>query len=126
MRARFRRVAAIAVLALVAESSGFAAVPVVQALAPSRELKGVAPERAVSPMVNPPGLVYAPESPNGQGYQGEAEPNNSAGTASPLTGTNLVVRANLFPPGDIDFFSFTAAAGDRIYAAIMSSGSAGT
>ncbi|MGE0641311.1 MAG: proprotein convertase P-domain-containing protein, partial [Thermoanaerobaculia bacterium] len=62
----------------------------------------------------------------GLGYQGAAEPNNSAGTASPHTGTNLVVRANLFPPGDIDFFSFTAAAGDRIYAAIMSSGSAGT
>ncbi len=62
----------------------------------------------------------------GQGYQGEVEPNGTAATASPLTGTNLVVRATLFPNGDIDYYSFTGNAGDRVYAATMTSASAGS
>ena len=62
----------------------------------------------------------------GQGYAGEVEPNNTSATATPLTGTDLVVRANLFPNGDIDFFSFSATAGDRVYAATMTSFSAGS
>ncbi len=61
----------------------------------------------------------------GQAYAGEVEPNGTSATATPLAGTNLVVRANLFPNGDIDFFSFSATAGDRIYAATMTSFSAG-
>jgi len=62
----------------------------------------------------------------GQGYLGEAEPNGTSATASPIAGTNVVVRANLFPNGDIDFYSFTANAGDRIYAATMTAFSAGS
>ena len=62
----------------------------------------------------------------GQGYLGEVEPNGTSATASPIAGTNVVVRANLFPNGDIDFYSFTANAGDRIYAATMTSFSAGS
>jgi uncharacterized repeat protein (TIGR01451 family)/fimbrial isopeptide formation D2 family protein len=54
------------------------------------------------------------------------EPNGTSATASPLAGTNLVVRGNLFPNGDVDFYSFTAAAGDKIYAATMTSFSAGS
>ncbi|NJL29563.1 MAG: hypothetical protein HC897_17585 [Thermoanaerobaculia bacterium] len=78
------------------------------------------------PANHPRGLTYSPVFPNGQGYAGEVEPNGTFATASPLAGTNLVVRANLFPNGDVDFFSFSATAGDRIYAAIMTSISAGS
>src|SRR6185436_9411454 len=62
----------------------------------------------------------------GQGYVGEVEPNGTSGTATPLGASpNLVVRANLFPSGDIDFYSFTATAGNRVYAATMTAFSAG-
>jgi uncharacterized repeat protein (TIGR01451 family) len=70
-------------------------------------------------------LRIAPFLITGQGYDAEVEPNGTFGTASPLTGTNLVARGFLFPVGDIDFYSFSATAGDRIYAAIMTSFSAG-
>ncbi|MEO6066299.1 MAG: pre-peptidase C-terminal domain-containing protein, partial [Lysobacterales bacterium] len=85
-------------------------------------LKGVAPIRASTPAT----ASTSPAIPFGQGYVGEAEPNGTFGTASPLGGTDLVVRANLFPNGDVDFYSFTAAAGDRVYAATMTSASAGS
>ncbi|HSS78772.1 MAG TPA: PPC domain-containing protein, partial [Thermoanaerobaculia bacterium] len=62
----------------------------------------------------------------GQGYLREVEPNGTAATATPIAGTNAVVRANLFPNGDIDFYSFQANAGDRVYAATMTSFSAGS
>jgi uncharacterized repeat protein (TIGR01451 family) len=62
----------------------------------------------------------------GQGYQNEVEPDGTAATASPIVGTNAVVKGNLYPNGDIDFYSFTANAGDRIYAATMTSFSAGS
>jgi len=61
----------------------------------------------------------------GQGYLREVEPNGTTATATPIAGTNAVVRANLFPNGDIDFYSFQANAGDRVYAATMTSFSAG-
>ncbi|WP_257385976.1 beta strand repeat-containing protein [Tahibacter caeni] len=86
--------------------------------------KGVQPLRAAAPPPPAP-ASYAPR-PFGQAYAGEVEPNGTAATASPLTGTNFVVRANLFPNGDIDFYSFQANAGDRVYAATMTSASAGS
>ncbi len=86
--------------------------------------KGVQPLRAASP-ASPAPHSYAPV-PFGQGYAGEVEPNGSAATASPLSGTNLVVRANLYPNGDIDYYAFQANAGDRVYAATMTSASAGS
>jgi uncharacterized repeat protein (TIGR01451 family) len=70
--------------------------------------------------------LVVPQQPLGQGYVGEVEPNGTSATASPLTGTNLVVRGNIFPVGDIDFYSFTATAGDRVYSAIMTAASAGS
>ena len=91
-----------------------------------REVKGQPIDsRPSSSGLVPRGLRYAPGAVAGQGYVGEVEPNGSAATATPLPGTNLVVRANLFPNGDIDFYSFTAAAGDRVYVASMTSFSAG-
>ena len=61
----------------------------------------------------------------GQSYVAEAEPNGTFATATPIAGANAVVRASLFPNGDIDFYSFTANAGDRVYAATMTSFVAG-
>ncbi|MDX1997344.1 MAG: IPTL-CTERM sorting domain-containing protein, partial [Thermoanaerobaculia bacterium] len=57
----------------------------------------------------------------GLAFSGEVEPNGTSATATPLPGTSGVVQANVFPGNDVDFFSFTAAAGDRIYAATMTS-----
>lgn len=55
----------------------------------------------------------------------ETEPNDTPATANALGGSSAVVRGNAFPAGDIDFFSFTAQAGDRVYAATMTSFSPG-
>jgi uncharacterized repeat protein (TIGR01451 family) len=86
-------------------------------------VKGAIPTRA--PSAAPPAAArYAPV-PFGQAYGGETEPNGTTATATPIADTNTVIRANLFPNGDIDFFSFQANAGDRVYAATMTSASAG-
>nr|WP_157627022.1 putative Ig domain-containing protein [Spirosoma luteum] len=53
-------------------------------------------------------------------------PNNTAATATPLGGTSVKMRGNLFPTGDVDFYSFNATAGDRVYAAVMTAFSAGS
>ena len=88
--------------------------------------KGQVSERPAVPVEVPAGLRYAGPPSEAQGYAGEVEPNGTSATATPLAGTNVVVRANLFPNGDIDFYSFTATAGDRIYAATMTGFSAGS
>jgi uncharacterized repeat protein (TIGR01451 family) len=62
----------------------------------------------------------------GMGYDGEVEPNNSSASASPLAGRQGVVRAKLWPAADIDFFAIEAQAGDRLYAGVMTSASAGS
>jgi uncharacterized repeat protein (TIGR01451 family) len=87
------------------------------------EVKGVAPARPAAPYTGP--LAAAPNAPLGMGFGTEVEPNNTTATASPLTGSDAVVRAALFPNGDVDVYSFTANAGDRVYAAAMTSASAG-
>ncbi|HWS28122.1 MAG TPA: IPTL-CTERM sorting domain-containing protein [Xanthomonadales bacterium] len=89
----------------------------------STDVKGQTAARPSTPALP---SVYAPAAPLGQGYAGEVEPNGSFATASPLGATNVVARANLFPNGDVDFYSFTANAGDRVYAATMTSFSAGS
>jgi uncharacterized repeat protein (TIGR01451 family) len=91
-----------------------------------RQTKGKSLEaRPASAGVRPRGLRTPSVVFRGQGYASEVEPNGTTATATPLVGTNLVVRANLFPNGDIDFYSFTANAGDKVYAAAMTSFSAG-
>jgi uncharacterized repeat protein (TIGR01451 family) len=47
----------------------------------------------------------------------EAEPNNAFGVANPIAGSSAQITGNIFPAADVDFYSFTAAAGDRVYAA---------
>lgn len=54
----------------------------------------------------------------------EVEPNNTLGAATALSGASAVCEGNVFPNADVDYFSFTATAGDRIYAAVMTSFSA--
>lgn len=78
-------------------------------------------ERPVAPHQGPRDVPYAP---TGQGYVGEIEPNGTYATATPLGGSNVVARGNIYPGGDVDFFSFDAVAGDRVYAAVMTSFSA--
>jgi hypothetical protein len=51
---------------------------------------------------------------------GELEPNNTSGTATPIgaalnAARYLVVSASINPMGDLDFFTFTATAGSRIW-----------
>ncbi len=57
----------------------------------------------------------------GQGFVAEVEPNGTSATATPIPGASNVVQGNVFPNADVDFFSFTGAAGDRVYAAVMTS-----
>lgn len=54
----------------------------------------------------------------------ETEPNNAPGTATGLAGPLARITGNIFPNGDVDYYSFTAHAGDRVYAATMTSASA--
>ncbi|MGD9583865.1 MAG: proprotein convertase P-domain-containing protein [Lysobacterales bacterium] len=89
------------------------------------EIKGVNNEPKPS-LASPGAATRSPVAPFGQGMAGEIEPNGSSATATPLAGNNLVVRGTLFPNGDVDFYAFTAAAGDRFYAATMTSWSAGS
>lgn len=58
--------------------------------------------------------------PGNFGY--ESEPNNTVATADVLGALPTV--GNIFPNGDVDVYSFTAAAGDRVYAATMTNFSA--
>jgi subtilisin-like proprotein convertase family protein len=51
------------------------------------------------------------------GQVNEVEPNGTSATATPIANANAKVRGNVFPVNDVDFYSFTATMGDRIYAA---------
>ncbi|MCX7562549.1 choice-of-anchor D domain-containing protein [Xanthomonadaceae bacterium XH05] len=62
-----------------------------------------------------------PYVPMGQGYGGEVEPNGTSATATPLDGRQGVIRADVWPAADVDVYAIQANAGDRIYAATMTS-----
>ncbi len=57
----------------------------------------------------------------GQSLVGEIEPNNTITDANTLSSNNTAVLGNIYPNADVDYFSFTAVAGDRVYAAVMTS-----
>ncbi len=89
--------------------------------APPAEAKGAVPSgKAAQPGAALEGML----SPDGMAMFGEIEPNNSAATANVLPTPPLVAMANIFPATDVDYFSFTGNAGDRVYAAVMTSFSA--
>ncbi len=92
-------------------------------ITPPEDAKGVPDSGGRT--VSPGSAVRVPYAPARQGFAGETEPNGTTATASPIAGTNVVLRGMLYPNGDVDFYSFTASAGDRVYAATMTSFSAG-
>lgn len=60
----------------------------------------------------------------GQSFVEEAEPNDTAAAATATGGTDVVLRGDVYGNGDVDYWSFTAVAGDRVYAAVQTSFSA--
>jgi hypothetical protein len=60
----------------------------------------------------------------GQNLIAETEANDTAATANPLAGNDIVVTGSISPNSDMDFFSFTANANDRVYAATQTGFSA--
>lgn len=65
---------------------------------------------------------------SGARWTSEVEPNGDAASASPITLNNgaALIQGNLFPNGDVDYYSFQGNAGDRVYAALMTAASAGS
>ncbi|MBK8594759.1 MAG: pre-peptidase C-terminal domain-containing protein [Holophagales bacterium] len=59
----------------------------------------------------------------GQSFVEEVEPNETAVAATPAGGTDVVFRGHVFPVGDVDVYSFSGTAGDKVYAATMTSAS---
>ena len=59
-------------------------------------------------------------NPQGQNIASEIESNNLPILATPLL-TGSVIEGNIFPAADVDYFQFSATAGDRVYAATMTS-----
>jgi uncharacterized repeat protein (TIGR01451 family) len=82
------------------------------------EIKGAAPER---PNAGAAHSAAVPAAPLGAGQAGEVEPNGTPASATALAGTQGVARGNITPNGDVDFYAISAQAGDRLYAAVMTS-----
>ncbi len=120
------RVFMLALVGLLITSLGFAASPPEAtganlAAAPASAAHSYAPVDAVSAIASRGAAL----SPTGQTLLKETEPNNAVETAN-LIASGGVVEGAIFPSLDIDFFTFTASAGDRVYAATMTSFSAGS
>src|SRR5262249_46530595 len=49
----------------------------------------------------------------------ETEGNDSASTATPLSGSDVKITGNIPAGTDVDYYAFTAQARDRVYAATM-------
>ena len=76
-----------------------------------------APARATAPL--------RPEAPRGQALGGEIEPNGFYTQATSIS-SGRTIRANSYPILDVDYYAFRALAGDRVYAAAMTSFSPGS
>ena len=129
MGTRLRRplMALFALCLTLAPRAADAAVPQYQILdvTPTQDVKGAATVDGKSPVST--SSIAIPHAILGQGYGGEVEPNGTTATASPHREQRHGRRAaSLFPNGDVDYYRFTAAAGDRVYAAAMTSFSAGS
>jgi hypothetical protein len=78
-----------------------------------------------------PGTVLdgpGPFAPQGMAMFEESEPNDSPAAANALPSTHVVVNGTTvpaLPTPDLDYFSFTGSAGDRVYAATMTAFSSG-
>jgi MYXO-CTERM domain-containing protein len=80
-------------------------------------LAGDEPEAEAPPLAAAAQPLTQPVAP-------ETEPNGASATATPITSLPAVNEGNIYPLADVDYYSFTAAAGDRLYAATMTAGSA--
>ena len=70
---------------------------------------------------------FAPRPPAidvGSARYPEIEPNDIITQANNLPGGYISVLGNIYPNADVDYFAFTASAGDRVYAATSTSFSA--
>lgn len=54
----------------------------------------------------------------------EVEPNGTVATAMPITTNPAKMRGYIYPNGDVDLYSFSAVAGNKVFAAVMTSFSA--
>ncbi len=70
------------------------------------------------------GFQFA-DVPAGMSFFNETEPNDTAATANALPGSQTAVYGTISPAIEVDFFSFTATAGDRVYAATQTQWSNG-
>jgi len=71
------------------------------------------------------GLLVSGAAQAGPVYTVEVEPNGTSGAATPLA-SGAAARGTVYPNADIDFWSFSATAGDRVYAAVITNLSAGS
>jgi subtilisin-like proprotein convertase family protein len=62
----------------------------------------------------------------GAGVGQEKEPNDTSATANPITGSEAKIRGSVIPATDVDFYSFPAVTGDKIYAAVQTAWSPGS
>ena len=77
------------------------------------------------PEAKAPEVTARDEAPLGQPLVAENEPNAASGSANAI-GNDVVVRANVVPSGDNDFFRFQAPANARVYAATVTAFSSAT
>lgn len=54
----------------------------------------------------------------------EIEPNETAAAATFISGKTAKIRADVYPNADVDYFSFYAAAGEKVYIATMTANTA--
>jgi subtilisin-like proprotein convertase family protein len=120
----------LAVIGVLAFSVAVAAdPPVISTLVPVTD----ASDSAAKPLPAPQSLGFGGMRPramlnstSGSSWPAEVEPNGTPATATPLSLVNgaAVIQGNAFPNGDVDYYSFTGSAGDRVYAAVVASASA--
>ena len=121
----------LAALTVVALLAAFAA-PTAAAQRPSDlpirivEVGGDAELKVVPPGTKvPEARELTPYSLDGMTLPTESEPNDDFTTANPLGGSQAVLLGTIAPAVDVDYYSFTGLAGDRVYAATMTSFSGG-
>jgi hypothetical protein len=88
----------------------------VRALAPDEAAMEAVGEKVPEYRV-PPGQALV--APKGMSFFAETEANDTPATANALPGTEAVVYGAIVPATDVDYYSFTANAGDYVSAATM-------
>ena len=94
-----------------AEIPGYGIVEVSPGLAPEEEALQASGEKV--PEATPPPF-QVPLMPKGMAFFAETESNDTAATANALPGSEAVVYGTIAPAADVDYFSFTANAGDYV------------